>query len=86
MFISADLVVYSTFYLWFEENSNVQENKWVDERVILKLKIITIHGLNSFLGGGGWLGFCVSHVYYFIDDTVILIKCGKINNKKAEAN
>ena len=53
MFISADLVVYSSFYLGFEENSNVQENKWVDERVILKLKIITIPGLNSFLGGGG---------------------------------
>lgn len=53
MFISADLVVYSTFYLGFEETSNVQGNKWVDQRVILKLKIITIHGLNSFLGGGG---------------------------------
>ena len=36
MFISADLVVLK-FYLGFEKYSNVQGNKWVGERVILKL-------------------------------------------------
>jgi hypothetical protein len=35
MFISADLVL--NFYLGFEKYSNVQGNKWVGERVILKL-------------------------------------------------